>query len=111
MQRLVSLWLAALAWISPALAQEVTPYWEQQRCRPAIEQAVANLGLAPHDVLFITVKEKVVGPFNRRRLIGFDGWVRPVEDNGYLVIQVGLACGVQQVYTTGGYYLEGVSRR
>ena len=66
-----------------------------------------DMGMTPDQVLSINLKEKVIGAFNNRRLIGFDAWVRPVEDNGYLVIQLGIGCGVQQIYTTGDYSRQG----
>jgi hypothetical protein len=110
MKRLPPLLFAAVFWVSPAASQEIVPYYDRNICLPQALQVVHDLGLSDADYISISMREKIVGAFNRRRLIGWTAWVRPVSRDGYLAIDLGIACGVQQIYTKGNYTLPGVSR-
>ncbi|MEX0923351.1 MAG: hypothetical protein WDZ84_11290 [Rhodovibrionaceae bacterium] len=100
--------LLGLTAAAPALADYPFTYDEGRRCRPAVADYLADLRIAPESIEAITFKEKTSPSLSFPRLIGFDAWVRPRDIKGYLVLVMGLGCGLQRAYTTGDYEVEGV---
>ncbi len=91
-----------------ALADYPFTYDQGRRCRPAVAQYLEELRIAPESIEKIYFEERTSPSLTFPRLLGFDAWVRPRDIKGYLVISMGLGCGIQRAYTTGDYEVEGV---
>lgn len=91
---------------APALADYPFTFDEGRRCRPAVAEFLEQRGIAPDSIERITFEERTSPSLSNPRLIGFDAWVRPKDVKGYLVINMGLGCGIQRAYTTGDYEIE-----
>ena len=104
---LLGLLLGAAA-ASPAEADYPFTFDEGRRCRPVVAQFLQEKGIPPESIEKIYFEERTSPSLSNPRLIGFDAWVRPKGVKGYLVINMGLGCGIQRVYTTGDYKVDGI---
>ena len=96
-----------LPWL-PAAADYPFTFDEGRRCRPAVADFLRDLAIPEETIESITFKEKTSPSLTFPRLIGFEAWVRPRDIKGYLVVHLGVGCGIQRAHTTGDYEVEGV---
>lgn len=104
----VAVLLLGLLPSSPAAADYPFTFDEGRRCAPVVARFLEDRGISEDSIEGITFTERTSPGFSFQRLLGFDAWVRPKDIKGYLVIAMGLGCGVQRAYTTGDYELEGI---
>ena len=83
----------------------------EDNCRPEIEEAIADVGVLRDEIQKIEIVEITqTANFGDRVTTGWNGWMRPIGVQGYLVVQVSRHCVVRDVYTRGEYQIEGVPR-
>jgi hypothetical protein len=104
----VAMLLGGLLPSSPAAADYPFTYDQGRRCAPEVTRFLQDLEIPEESIERITFREKTSPSLSFPRLIGFEAWVRPRDIKGYLVIVMGLGCGIQRAYTTGDYEVEGV---
>lgn len=104
----VAILLGGLLPSTPAAADYPFTFDEGRRCAPAVARFLEDRGIPEDSIERIYFKERISPGFSFQRILGFDAWVRPRDIKGYLVIVMGLGCGIQRAYTTGDYRVEGI---
>ena len=104
----VAILLCGLLPSSPAAADYPFTADEGRRCAPEVTRFLQDHRVPEGSIAHITFTEKTSPSLSFPRLIGFEAWVRPKDIKGYLVIVMGLGCGIQRAYTTGDYAVEGI---
>lgn len=104
----VAILLCGLLPFAPAAADYPFTHDEGRRCAPTVARFLEDHNVPEESIARIFFNERTSPGFSFQRLIGFDAWVRPKDIKGYLVIVMGLGCGVQRAYTTGDYEVEGI---